>query len=238
VTGPVVVELCGLPGSGKTTLAAALQRLLTDRGIACRIADHGISAAVPPHRRTMRRVWHASVAAGTDPGWATESAQRFISVRNRSARDNAATLVQWLAVADLIRTARHAPGVNLLEEGLVQTAWTLLLRSHQSLESFDPRQLFQAVPPVAHSDLVLVVDVPVRMAADRLAGRSSMHSRTQLLPAEQRLTELRRGGALLDLLLRVVPTSVHRLCVLPGLSPAELAAEAADSITGRWDVTV
>jgi hypothetical protein len=230
VTG-TVVELAGLPGSGKTTLAVELRQLLTDRGVPCRIADRGISAAVPRSRRAVRRVWHASVAAGAEPGWAASSAHHFTGVHNRSARDNAATLVQWLAVADLARAARLSTGVSLLEEGLVQTAWTLLLRSRRP-GHVDLRELFQAVPSSAHSDLVLVVDVPVQMAADRLATRSSRHSRTQLLPADQRADELRHGAELLDLLLRMVPVPVHRLCVLPGMPSAEIAAEAADAITG------
>lgn len=225
-----VVELCGLPGSGKTTLAAALAQQLSVRGVECRVADRGISAALPLAQRTAHRLWLASLVAAAHPGWAAVSARDFAHAGNESTRDTAATLVQWLATAGLSTAAHRAAGVSLLEEGPVQTAWTLLLRSRRSADGLDPRTLLYGLPTSARSDLVLVVDVPPQVAVARLASRTSRHSRTQLLPADERIVELRRGAVLLDLLLRAVPTPSYRLCVLPGMPPGELAAEAADAV--------
>lgn len=228
----VVVELCGLPGAGKTTLAAALEETLTARGIPCQVADREISAAASRSQRATHRIRHATSTAGRRPGWATRSARQFAAARNGSTRDTVAALVQWLAVSELARSAKRQPGVHVLEEGLVQTAWTLLLRAKAAPGALSASALLGAVPAVSRSDLVLVVDAPVEVAADRLGTRSSRHSRTQLLVRDQRLAELTRGRDLLEVLLEATPAAVHRLTVLRGATPARLAAEAADAIAG------
>lgn len=226
----VVVELCGLPGSGKTTLATALQDTLAARGIACRIADREISAAVPGAQRATLRVAHATSTSVRRPLRALRSAQRFAAAENGSVRDTAAALAQWLAVADLTRQARHRSGVHVLEEGLVQTAWTLLLRARLSPHELSMGALLDAAPVSSRSDLVLLMDVPAEVAVARLAARGSRHSRTQLLEADQRLAELVRGRELLELLLSETPGAVHRLQLLPGVTPAQAADEAAAAI--------
>ncbi len=226
----VVVELCGLPGAGKTTLATTLEAALAARGITCLVADREISAAVPRSQRAMRRMRHAASMAVRRPRSTGRTARQFAAVRNGSARDTAAALVQWLAVSDLAGSARSRPGVHLLEEGLVQTAWTLLLRAEASPAEITARALLDAVPTVCRSDLVLLVDAPVEVAADRLGARRSRHSRTQLLAADQRVTELARGRDLLEAVVAATPGAVHRLTVLPGATPSRLAAEAADAI--------
>lgn len=226
----VVVELCGLPGAGKTTLATALEDTLAARGIPCRVADREISAAVPRSQRALRRLRHATSTATRRPVTAARTARRFAAVRNESVRDTAAVLVQWLAVSDLATKARTGPGVHLLEEGLVQTAWTLLLRAEGSPAEFRGGALLTVPPASSRSDIVLLVDTPVEVAAERLAARSSRHSRTQLLETEQRVAELTRGRELLETLLANAPAAVHRLTVLPGATAARLAAEAAEAV--------
>lgn len=210
----VVVEMCGLPGAGKTTLAGRAGELLTARGQSCSILDRGISAVHPPPVRWMRRSAHALRGARREPAWSAEVATAFGGLKGNSARDFAGALVQWLAVADLSAVARSRPGVGLLEEGFVQTLWTLLLRTTSSAtEVLETAAMLRRTPARMRSDLVVLVDAPLDVVQGRLASRSSRHSRTQRIGESARLAELERGRALLDLLVAGSPVPVHRVNV-------------------------
>ena len=71
---------------------------------------------------------------------------------------------------------------------------------------------------------MLFVDVHPELAAARLAGRRSRHSRTQRLEPAARIDELRRGQAVLDQLLVSCPLRVSRL---PGSASVEELADLA-----------
>ena len=136
------------------------------------------------------------------------------------AANVAAVLAQWLATEQLVVRGRRASGVRLLEEGLVQTTWTALLRSRDLVAA----DLWSTVPATSRPHLVLHLDVPPDLAAYRLASRSSQHSRVQRVAPRRRVAELRRGQALLDEILQPCPVRVHHLP-----SYGETAEELADS---------
>lgn len=202
-----VVELVGLPGSGKTTLATALRHRLVGAGIPCTVLDAGISAKAPKRARIARRTGYALHELAHAPGSTRRVTRVLVSSGQEGPRDTAAVLAQWLAIEHLAGRDRGRPGVRLLEEGVVQTSWTAVLRAkHVRAED-----LWACMTPGARSDLALFLDVPPELAADRLAERRSRHSRTQRLDAAARLDELRRGQAILDEILVSCPLRVSRL---------------------------
>lgn len=218
--GGVVVELAGLPGSGKSTLADALVARVRADGLPCEVVDAVVSARVRREVRLLRRgalaaaqTARAPVAAGRAAGLVARSGQS-------SRRDVAAVLAQWLATEQLVVRGRRASGVRLLEEGLVQTTWTALLRSRR----LGAADLWPTAPAASRPHLVLHLDVPPELAAHRLASRASQHSRVQRVAPRRRVAELRRGQALLDEILKVCPVRVHHLP-----SYGETAEELADS---------
>lgn len=193
----LVVELCGLPGAGKTTAAQALVRRLQEAGVRSEIVDGRVSAAVPVRRRVPRKLAMVSRAVAVSPVNAAREA-RFLASGQCSRRDAVAVPVQWYSTKQLVSAARHHAGVALLEEGLVQTLWTAGLRSHRC-----------AVPPLvalaeaaARSDLVIHIDVPAELSLERLRLRSSRHSRVQRMGEGDQLAALRHGDVLLRTLLR------------------------------------
>lgn len=201
-----VVELCGLPGSGKTTLARTLVDVLGVAGVETVVLDTPISAAVGRPARAARRLGLASTTAARRPLPSARAARWFASGR-QSAADAAAAYVQWLAVQRLVDRADGA-AVHLLEEGAVQTLWTALLRAE------GPRTggtAWGLLPRSVRSDVVVLVDVPPETASARLARRTSRHSRTQLLDPEARRAELARGRDLLEDLLAHCPLPVVRV---------------------------
>jgi thymidylate kinase len=216
----LVVELAGLPGSGKSTLADALVARLHADGLPCEIADAVVSARVRREVRIMRRGALAAAQIVRFPATARRAALLVARSGQSSRRDVAAVLAQWLATEQLVVRGRRASGVRLLEEGLVQTTWTALLRSRDLVAA----DLWSTVPATSRPHLVLHLDVPPDLAAYRLASRSSQHSRVQRVAPRRRVAELRRGQALLDEILQPCPVRVHHLP-----SYGETAEELADS---------
>ncbi len=234
----MIVELLGLPGAGKSALARETSHALRARGIAADVVDRPISAAVPKPRRLRRRTAAAARAVAAQPAWALSSARGMAAVRQAHARDGAAALAQWLAVYDLAAHARRAPGVHLLEEGPLQTLWTLLLRASGAVSIADPvpTGMLAKWPRAAAPDVVVVLDVPLPEIESRLLRRQSKHSRSQHLPVEALREELLRGEQLLEALAAASRTPVIRLAGSHDTTAAALGARLADLLMPRAEV--
>jgi hypothetical protein len=138
--------------------------------------------------------------AARHPRYGIALTRAVLATRPASTRDAMAGAVQWLAVQRLVERARHQDGVHLLEEGLVQTLWTLGLRA----ENDGSTGSLPALAAHAGADLLVVVEAPVELVAARLATRISVHSRTQRLAESDQRSELLRGRELLHSLLGVI----------------------------------
>ena len=221
----VLVELAGLPGSGKSVLAETLVRRLRADGVPSMIVDAGVSARARREVRMIRRAGYALRETAAEPIAARRATSVIMRSRQQARRDVPAVLAQWLGTARLVARSRRQPGVNVFEEGLVQTVWTALLRSQR----LRPEQLWLCLPPAAYSDVVLYLDTGPQLAADRLAARDSRHSRVQSRPTSSMATELSRGQALFDDVLRTCPLQVVRV-PSAGETPATLAERAVGAI--------
>jgi len=202
-SGPLVVEFCGLPGSGKSSVAAHTCRALRSAGVDAYVADLPVSAAAPRPARVLRRGSLALRQAAGGPGGASRAA-RVMAATRPTTRDGVALLAQLLAVQGLISQAQRGDRVALLEEGLVQTLWSVGLRS--SVDRLD--RLVDWLAMTTRADVVVLVDAPTGTVLDRLAARPSRHSRTQRLAPDRRLPELALGRGLLDGLLAGLPGQV------------------------------
>ncbi|MGH3387137.1 MAG: hypothetical protein ACRDO1_21340 [Nocardioidaceae bacterium] len=221
----VVVEFCGLPGSGKSTVARHTLAALDHLDIRGTVVDEGISAVAGAGDRVRRRLLHAAGEAARHPICTVGSARR-VALAQGSARDSVAGLAQWLAVQRLVARSRRHDGVHLVEEGAVQTLWTLGLRARRDVTG----PLWAALNPLARADLLVMVDATVDVVVDRLARRESRHSRTQHLTVEQQRVELEHGRDLLERLVETSGLPVRRLTSDAGTDPTELAAEVATAV--------
>lgn len=188
-----IVEFCGLPGAGKTTLSAAL------RASVCELSPiHDgtatVAAGVPAGRRVSRKIALAAGHAGRDPVGTARLARAVLSTSEALA-DPAARLIQWTVTQRLFARARAAGGLHVFDEGVLQALWSMGLRAE--------------VAPVLHGladgsvgwsrpDLVVLVDEHPDVALQRLRARPSRHSRLQLLDAGDQQREMRAGHDLLE----------------------------------------
>ncbi|MBM7808966.1 thymidylate kinase [Geodermatophilus bullaregiensis] len=188
------VELAGIPGSGKSRRARALATRLTERGVVVTQPQARFAPSVPTARRVARKVRAVAGAAAGAP----VATARLVGGVLRSAQpgpgDLAGRVVQVTVAQRVAARAAGETGVALVDEGLVQALWSIGLRGDVEpvLAALD------AGPRRPTADLLVVVRVPPELALDRLAHRSSRHSRTQLLDERERLAELARGARLLD----------------------------------------
>lgn len=196
-----VVEFAGLPGAGKSAVAESTRAALAAAGVPCTVADEGISARVPAGVRVRRRLALASVDLSRHPVRGVQVLRSVHQVAPSWRRDAVAGATQWFAVQRLVVRSRSTSGVHLLEEGPLQTLWTLLLRTGS-----DPVPVLQRMlqpRSVQSPDLLVIVDAPVELASERLCNRASRHSRTQQLPEPEQLAELEAGLGLLQVILAV-----------------------------------
>jgi hypothetical protein len=122
--------------------------------------------------------------------------------------------------------ARRRKAVSLVDEGLVQCLWSIGLRGDVA-----PVLTALASRRVRRPDVLVVVRVDPEVALARLTKRSSRHSRTQLLPETERLTELTRGDLVLEHLVEWCATELSVPVV--GLAGSDAAAADREVVLDR-----
>ena len=193
MTPGFVVELFGLPGSGKSHLTAEALRIAADIGQPVNLPFERVGPSVPSLPRMARKL---GLAAGQMlrrpvPSFTT---MRSIAISQRPRTEGLGRCVQWAITQRLLTRAGRSPGVHLLDEGLLQALWSVGLRGDvtPTLRSLERRSGRYAVP-----DLVVTVHASIDEIEDRLAGRLSRHSRLQETPDPiDRRRELARGAEL------------------------------------------
>lgn len=188
-----VVELFGLPGSGKSSLAKELLGISADIGLPMNLPVASVGPAVPPLPRRARKL---GLAAGQMlqrpiPSFVT---MRSIVMNQRPRTEALSRCVQWAITQRLLTSAGRSPGVHLFDEGLLQALWSVGLRGDvtPTLRTLEQRSGRYAMP-----DLVVTLHASIDEIEDRLAARLSRHSRLQeRLDPIVRTRELARGAEL------------------------------------------
>jgi hypothetical protein len=193
LTPGFVVELFGLPGSGKSHLARELLRISADIGPPIDLAAASVGPAVPSLTRRARKVGllTGQTLRRPVPSFIT---MRSIVSSQRPRAEGLGRCVQWAITQRLLTSAGCSPGVHLFDEGLLQALWSVGLRGDvtPTLRVVEERSGRCAMP-----DLVVTVHTSIDAIEERLATRPSRHSRLQehLDPIVRR-RELARGAEL------------------------------------------
>jgi thymidylate kinase len=199
----LVVELCGLPGAGKSTLADALISELGSRGHAVRSGASTIAPTVRATRRILVKASFVLAETVAHPKFSAACIAAIARTRQPTFADLLRCSVQWIVTQRLLRAARRGPGVHVVDEGVLQVLWSIGLRGN-------PESVLHTVASSqvrAGPDLVIVVTAPLEVVGERLASRGSRHARTQSLDPVGQRTELEYGEWLLDRLVEWWPTN-------------------------------
>jgi predicted kinase len=205
-----VVEFCGLPGAGKSTIARALVASLRLEGV----PTVEVMAPIGPSATRSERIRRKSaviVRGMTARGAIGVAANVGFRSGQSDARDRLARPANLLVVRDAVRRARSRPGVHVLDQGPVQEWWSAALRADS-----DRVLRWAGSDPAPRADLVVRVDAPVEVLAERLARRRARQSRLEAVDGPGLRDELTRGADLLDALCAqlVYSPSSHRTVLI------------------------
>jgi hypothetical protein len=193
----VVVELCGLPGAGKTSLA----RTIGDDPAGPRVTlpTGRVAPEVGAARRVPRKLRLALEDSVRRPGSELSMAHHILRSHQPGPAGVVSRWIQWSTTQALIDRSRSRSGVHLFDEGVLQALWSIALHGDAAATL---RALRGSTRTWASPDLVLVLDPPVDVLVRRLRLRRSRHSRVQRLSDDAELrAELVRGRAILAELL-------------------------------------
>ncbi|HEX5946821.1 MAG TPA: hypothetical protein VFY82_11115 [Acidimicrobiales bacterium] len=188
------VELCGLPGAGKSLIASGVAERLGARGLDVTLPLAAVAATRPLGQRVGAKVLIASREVARAP---VESARVVAAIRRsgQSRRDLLHRALNWLAVRGLYRQARRRPGIHVFDQGIVQEICSI------GYDGADWRAcLLASSPGVAGlgPDVLIIVGASVDTALARLDVRPGRQSRLERRDADERRAELERQVGLLE----------------------------------------
>jgi hypothetical protein len=174
----LVVEFLGLPGAGKSTLAHAVAASLRTAGVPVTEPTFQLDHETAPGRRRARKLAAAARTLCRAPVVATRCAGLVARSRQRRAAWLVPLVTNWLYLADGARRCTRTPGVHLLDQGLMQGAWSTAYGAAR----FEPRALavrrvLRAVAPPRW--MVVVVEAAPHLLHRRLGERIAPASRLE-----------------------------------------------------------
>jgi hypothetical protein len=177
-TPPIrIIELAGLPGAGKSTLAACLEDMLCRAGVptisrSVEFADHR-SFMCRQQRRLQMVVRHALQCGGLF----NRSFQLIARSGQISLSDFAIVTSNLWAVFALIAKAREARDrVLILDQGLIQALWSVQLSSSRAL----PLESWAPIFLTAGAAETLLVHIHTDLSVSRYRAAARRHGRTRL----------------------------------------------------------
>ena len=192
----MILELCGLPGAGKSTVARALVTEIGRRGLEASLPLEEVSPRRARPQRVRRKIRRAAVEAVGHPGDAVRIVRAVARSGQPGVGDVAIRSLNWLVLRAALRRSRSAAGIHVLDQGVVQELCSLAFRG----DAFAALDLGDPGPGRLGPDLVVLVDVDPAIAQERLISRPGGESRVEGDDLDLG-RELRRQRPLLDDLL-------------------------------------
>jgi RecA/RadA recombinase len=193
----VAVELCGVPGSGKSHLTRAVLTELSERGISARDASL-VAGREARASRLWRKARGVARAATLRPGLAVATA-RAVRAAGVDRREQLARTVNLLAHRTIADRASRQAQVVLVDQGIVQELASVGLTG-------DLDRCLPILPTaLTATDLLVVVTVDAPTAAARLEGRATGESRVEVLRGSDLVAALDQQAQALERLAEELP---------------------------------
>lgn len=230
----VSVEICGLPGAGKSVLAPDVAAQLLAAGVRTRAMTAATSPDLGPITRATAKARLAGTHLVHTPRLTPLIAAAVARDPQRRLTDRGRKLINWLASQEQLRRSVGTGDVWLFDEGPIQALWSIgLWGDHRPLLD----RLDGAAQRLRLTDQLVFLRCRPEAAAARLEHRRDPHSRIERIcdPAE-RSRHLRRGAALLEELVDEWERRTNQTAVVieaPTPAPAALGRARSASIQVR-----
>jgi hypothetical protein len=205
----LIVEFCGMPGSGKTTLALDVHRQLTEAGVTVSRTTHrSLAAKGRAAIRYRRSLWTAA---------------RVLSGSSRALVKKVKAVRFLLVTLERIDVARRDPSdtVYLFDEGWAPRHFLLLVDADHVRPDTD----LATDRPIPGADVIVHREATADLVLDRMRGRGrQLAQRFDHLDEDARATMLERAGTML----RAATRRLAQAPPDPGRPPHTLI-EARDS---------
>lgn len=191
----LLVECVGLPGSGKSHLAARITGELGCRAVPHRDLSAGLTASTGRGQRLLNRTRLIVGECAGAPRQAAAAVDLTRRSGQRSRRDMVSLSVNWLNVQALARQTRRDGAVGICDQGPVMALWSTGMRGDASRwqrRLADPS--FRWLLP----DVLIVLDTDIDDVAARLLERTTGQSRMERLAPSEIQRSLQASRELLD----------------------------------------
>jgi len=234
---PLLVEFTGLPGAGKTTIARALLPELARAGYRCVVPGRlgAPPEAAPEGSSTLGKLGTLggliSVSAGNPSAFF-----RTLAYAWGVAPKNLVTLRRMKTLLVRLRLIQGAMGADcdlvVLDQGLIQNVWSITAAGEPPERERGLRPLVESLL-VELSPLIVLVDIDVERAVERIGGRPTMDSRFDRMPAARAAALLERHREILERIVRraVALPTVRCLRVDGGRPPEENVPLVMEQVT-------
>ena len=203
-----IVEFIGLPGVGKSTVAAGVFAGLGRKGIpVCQPNKNaGQQQAQKAKGLSLSKVGSLAFsarAALARPVYALRSVRAILATGQRSRSDLRTLLPYWLMMSERMRQSRGVGGVHLYDQGIVQALWSIGFSSAEMDLSGLADALRTSMPV---PDLLVIVKASLPTVERRLLSRPQLSSRLAARLTDEPLLMERAAT-----LMQAVEATVHDL---------------------------
>lgn len=172
----LTVEFLGLPGVGKSSIAARTAQRLRAQGLSVRELGEDFRHSRWPSRRRAQKLICLGRQFLRKPRNACRAWRAIAATRQRSARDLIKNTVNWFYLREALRSGSGDLAVTIVDQGLAQAMWSIYLTS-RSLTRFgleaELREWF------SEPTTFVLVSAKTESVARRLAERPGRASRTE-----------------------------------------------------------
>ena len=188
----LVVEFLGLPGVGKSTLAAEVASALQKEGVPVRFEDLRRVPWLLKRLRSSRDILGLTLRK---PRYVYLSGRSIRASKQRSPYDLLKVMHNWLNVTARAERVRPAPTVTLVDQGLFQALWSVSYNSQEREAAKFVRRLSALMP---QPDLLILLEAEIPTVARRLRDRGESASRLDPQRNAAFEPELARASRLLE----------------------------------------
>lgn len=235
---PRLVEFVGLPGAGKTTIAQRVIQELTDSGHRCfglsRLdTPEGLQKEAGGFYDKLRSAGYCALSCIVHRKIAKDALLYGVHVEPFNIISLRRVFRFMVRLKSVTKLANGSYDMVILDQGIMQDIWSIAASGHPPSDDTYLERLINSILDRL-SLLVVVIDIDVEKAIQRIARRQTMRSRFDRMPVNQAEALLNRHKDVFTQIVKVVRRCKRAECLsVSGDLPVDQNVEAIASFLER-----